>query len=189
MSDDLVSVVLSEAQDKMAKAAGHTRQEFASIRTGRAAPALVEKIIVDYYGSEVPLQQLAGFSVPEARMLVISPYDKGAMPAIEKALRSGDLGLNPSNDGVNIRLSFPPLTAERRRDFVRVVKQMAEDGRVAIRNLRRAARHDLDSLQKDGELSEDELQRAEKELDKITHAQEAVIDQALESKEQELLQD
>ncbi len=189
MNDDLVSVVLSEARDKMAKAVGHTRQEFSSIRTGRAAPALVEKISVDYYGSEVPLQQLAGFSVPEARMLVINPYDKGAMPAIEKAIRNADLGLNPSNDGTNIRLSFPPLTAERRKEFVRVVKQMAEDGRVAVRNLRRAARHDLDSLQKDSDLSEDELQRAEKELDKITHSQEAGIDKALESKEQELLQD
>lgn len=189
VADELVAVVLDEAREKMAKAAHHTRQEFSAIRTGRAAPALVEKIPVDYYGSEVPLQQLAGFSVPEARMLVISPYDKGAMPAIEKALRSSDLGLNPSNDGTNIRLSFPPLTAERRKEFVRVVKQMAEDGRVSVRNLRRAARHDLDALEKDGELSEDELQRAEKELDRITHAQEAGIDQALESKEQELLQD
>src|SRR3954470_22990330 len=138
MSDDLASVVLSETQEKMARAVAHTRQEFASIRTGRASPALVEKISVDYYGSEVLLQQLAGFSVPEARTLVISPYDKGSMPAIEKAIRNSDLGLNPSNDGVNIRLNFPPLTAERRKDFVRVVKQMAEDGRVAVRNLRRA---------------------------------------------------
>jgi len=189
MADDLGSVVLAEAKEKMARAVAHTRQEFSSIRTGRAAPALVEKIPVDYYGSEVPLQQLAGFSVPEARMLVISPYDKGAMPAIEKAIRNSDLGLNPSNDGTNIRLSFPPLTAERRKEFVKVVKQMAEEGRISVRNLRRAARHDLESLEKDSELSEDELQRAEKELDKITHAQEAGIDQALESKEQELLQD
>ncbi len=189
VADELVAVVLDEAREKMSKAVHHTRQEFSAIRTGRAAPALVEKIPVDYYGSEVPLQQLAGFSVPEARMLVISPYDKGAMPSIEKALRGSDLGLNPSNDGTNIRLSFPPLTAERRKEFVRVVKQMAEDGRIAVRNLRRAARHDLDALEKDGELSEDELQRAEKELDRITHAQEAGIDQALESKEQELLQD
>jgi ribosome recycling factor len=189
MSDDLGAVVLAEAQEKMARAVAHARQEFSSIRTGRAAPALVEKISVDYYGSEVLLQQLAGFSVPEARTLVISPYDKGSMPAIEKAIRSSDLGLNPSNDGVNIRLNFPPLTSERRKEFVRVVKAMAEEGRVAVRNLRRAARHDLDALQKDGELSEDELQRAEKELDKITHSQEAGIDQALESKEQELLQD
>lgn len=189
MTDDLVAVVLSETREKMAKAVGRTREEFSSIRTGRASPALVEKIPVDYYGSDVPLQQLAGFSVPEARTLVISPYDKGAMSAVEKALRSSDLGLNPSNDGTNIRLTFPPLTAERRKEFVRVVKQMAEDGRVKVRNLRRAARHDLEALEKEGDLSEDELQRGEKELDRITHAEEAEIDRALENKEQELLQD
>src|SRR5690606_11579655 len=130
----------------MAKAVAHARQEFGTIRTGRAAPALVEKLPVDYYGQEVPLQQLAGFSVPEARQLIISPYDKGSMPAIEKAIQHSDLGLNPSNDGHVIRLSFPPLTAERRQQLVRVVKGMAEDGRVAIRNLRRAARHELEAF-------------------------------------------
>src|SRR6478672_9785930 len=170
MADDLGSVVLAEAKEKMARAVAHTRQEFSSIRTGRAAPALVEKIPVDYYGSEVPLQQLAGFSVPEARMLVISPYDKGAMPAIEKAIRNSDLGLNPSNDGTNIRLSFPPLTAERRKEFVKVVKQMAEEGRIAVRNLRRAGRQELEAFEKDGDLSEDELTRAEAGLDKLTKA-------------------
>jgi len=189
MSDDLASVVLEEAREKMAKAVVHTRQEFANVRTGRAAPALVEKLLVEYYGSEVPLQQLAGFSVPEARMLVISPYDKASMGAIEKAIRTSDLGLNPSNDGNNIRLSFPPLTAERRQEFVKLVKHMAEDGRTTLRNARRAARRDLEALEKDGDLSEDELARAEKELDKITHAQEADIDTALQHKEQELLAD
>ena len=119
-----------------------------SIRTGRAAPALVEKIVVDYYGSEVPLQQLAGFQVPEARMLIITPYDKGSLGAIEKAIQHSDLGLNPSNDGQVIRLNFPPLTAERRKELVKVVKTMAEDGRIAIRNLRRSARHELDELAK-----------------------------------------
>ena len=189
MTDDLTSVVLDEARENMSKAVVFTRQEFASVRTGRAAPALVEKLPVDYYGSEVALQQLAGFSVPEARMLVITPYDKAAMGAIEKAIRASDLGLNPSNDGNNLRLSFPPLTAERRQEYVKVVKHMAEEGRTVVRNARRAARRELEALEKDGDLSEDELARAEKELDKITHAQEADIDTALQHKEQELLAD
>ncbi len=187
--DEMVSLVLDETGEKMARAVVKTRSDFATIRTGRAAPALVEKIPVDYYGATMPLQQLAGFTVPEARMLVISPYDKGAIGAIEKAIRNSDLGLNPSNDGNNLRLSFPPLTSERRRDLVRVVRQMAEEGRVAIRNLRRTGRHDLEGFEKDGDLSEDELQRAEKELDKITHAREADIDEALQQKEHELLED
>jgi ribosome recycling factor len=188
VSDDLISMVLDDAAEKMAKAVEHARVEFAGVRTGRAAPALVEKLVVDYYGTEVPLQQLAGFQVPEARTLIISPYDKSAMGAIEKAIQHSDLGLNPSNDGHIIRLSFPPLTAERRKELVKVVKSMAEDGRIAIRNLRRSARHELDALDKDGEASEDEITRAEKELDKLTHAQEAEIDKALEHKEQELLE-
>lgn len=189
MTSEMADVVLQETTEKMHKAVAHARGEFAGIRTGRAAPALVEKIIVDYYGSEVPLQQLAGFQVPEARQLVITPYDKGAIGAIEKAIQNSDLGLNPSNDGVSIRLSFPPLTQERRRELVKVVKHMAEEGKVAIRNLRRAARHELEALEKAGDLSSDELARAEKELDKITHAQEAEIDRALQAKEQELLED
>ena len=181
-------MVLADAREKMHKAVEHARAEFGSIRTGRAAPALVEKIVVDYYGTEVPLQQLAGFQVPEARTLIISPYDKGALGAIEKAIQHSDLGLNPSNDGHIVRLSFPPLTAERRKDLVRVVKHQAEEGRVAIRNLRRSARHELEALAKDGDASEDEITRAEKELDKLTHAEEAEIDKALEQKEQELLE-
>jgi ribosome recycling factor len=146
----------------------------------------VEKIVVDYYGSEVPLQQLAGFQVPEARMLVISPYDKGSLGAIEKAIQQSDLGLNPSNDGQVIRLAFPQLTADRRKELVKVVKAMAEDGRIAIRNLRRSARHELEQLSSD--TPEDDIARGEKELDRITHAQEAEIDKALEQKEQELLE-
>jgi len=187
MSADLIRLILDDAQEKMHKAVEHARAEFSGVRTGRAAPALVEKIAVDYYGSEVPLQQLAGFQVPEARMLVISPYDKGALGAIEKALQHSDLGLNPSNDGQVIRLTFPQLTAERRKELVRVVKAMAEDGRVAIRNVRRTARHDLDALAKEGDAPEDDITRAEKELDKLTHAQEAEIDKALDQKEHELL--
>ncbi len=188
MSDELIAIVLDDARGKMHKAVEHARAEFSGIRTGRASPALVEKLLVDYYGSEVPLQQIAGFQVPEARMLVISPYDKGSLGAIEKAIQHSDLGLNPSNDGQVIRLTFPQLTADRRKELVRVVKAMAEDGRVAIRNVRRAARHELDGLMKDHEATEDDVARAEKELDKITHAQEAEIDKALEQKEQELLE-
>ena len=189
MSDESADLVLDDARDRMGKAVERARKEFSTIRTGRAAPALVEKLPVEYYGSDVPLQQLAGFSVPEARMLVITPFDKGASNAIEKAIRQSDLGLNPSNDGTNIRLSFPPLTADRRKEYVRVVKQMAEDGRIAVRNLRRSGRQELEAFEKDGDLSEDDLARAEKELDKITHQAEADIDAALAHKEQELLED
>src|SRR3954468_2930819 len=167
----MADMVLDETREKMQRAVSHTKGEFSSIRTGRAAPALVEKLPVDYYGQEVPLQQLAGFSVPEARQLLITPYDKGSMGAIEKAIQNSDLGLNPSNDGQVIRLSFPPLTAERRKELVRVVKNMAEGGRVQLRNHRRAARHELEALDKDGDLTHDELQRAEKRLDDLIHAQ------------------
>lgn len=185
----MASMVIDDTRERMSRAVERARSEFSSIRTGRAAPALVEKIPVEYYGSDVPLQQLAGFSVPEARMLVISPFDKGAMAAIEKAIRQSDLGLNPSNDGINIRLSFPPLTAERRKEYVRIVKAMAEEGRVAVRNARRSGRHDHEALEKDGEISQNELTRAEKELDKLTQSAEAEIDAALAHKEQELLED
>ena len=188
MSYELLKLVIDDHHEKMHKAVEHARAEFSGVRTGRAAPALVEKIIVEYYGSEVPLQQIAGFQVPEARMLVISPYDKASLGAIEKAIQHSDLGLNPSNDGQVIRLMFPQLTAERRKELVRVVKGMAEDGRIAIRNLRRAARHEFDGLAKAGDATEDDVTRAEKELDKLTHAQEAEIDKALEHKEAELLE-
>ncbi len=189
MTSEMADLVLAETDEKMVKAVARAKSDFASIRTGRAAPALVEKIPVDYYGSEVPLQQLAGFTVPEARQLLITPYDKGAIGAIEKALQHSDLGLNPSNDGVSIRLSFPPLTQERRKELVKVVKNMGEEGKIALRNQRRASRHDLDKLEKDNELSKDELERAEKELDKLIHSHEAEIDTALAAKETELLED
>jgi ribosome recycling factor len=186
--DDMISMVLDEARERMTKAVSHARSEFASVRTGRAAPALVEKLVIDYYGTDVPLQQVAGLTVPEARTLVISPYDKSTIGAIEKAIQQSDLGLSPNNDGQVIRLNFPPLTEERRKELVRVVKHMAEEGRISIRNLRRAGRHDLEGLEKDGDISADELTRAEKELDKLTHKYEADIDSALEHKEQELLE-
>jgi ribosome recycling factor len=185
---EMVDLVLEESTEKMVKAVTHARQEFSNVRTGRANSAFVEKIVVDYYGAEVPLQQLASFSVPEARMLVVSPFDKSTVNLIEKAIRNSDLGLNPSNDGVVIRLVFPALTAERRKELVKRVRGYAEDGKVAIRNVRRSARHDFDGLAKDGDATEDEVARAEKELDKLTHAHEAEIDKALEHKEQELLE-
>ena len=189
MSTEMADMVLDETREKMQRAVSHTKGEFSSIRTGRAAPALVEKIPVDYYGSEVPLQQLASFQVPEARQLLITPYDKGSMGAIEKAIQHSDLGLNPSNDGHSIRLNFPPLTAERRKDLVKVVKHMAEEGRVALRNQRRATRHEIDALKKEHEVTDDEVKRYEGTLDKLTHAFEAEIDTALEAKEKELLED
>lgn len=186
---ELADAVHEDVAERMAKAVERTQVEFSGVRTGRANPAFVEKLIVDYYGSEVPLQQIAGFNVPEARMLVIQPYDATTIKAIEKAIQNSDLGLNPSNDGKVIRLSFPALTVERRKEYVKMVKHMAEDGRVAVRNLRRAARHDLEALEKDGDMSADDLDWAEKELDKLTAAQVAAIDNALEHKERELLGD
>jgi len=189
MSDgDLAGMVLEEAREHMAKAVDHVRTEFGAVRTGRATPALVETLVVDYYGSHTPLRQLAGFSVPDAMLLVITPYDKSSLGAIEKAIQSSDLGINPTNDGTVIRLAFPQLTEERRKELVKVVRHKAEDGRVAVRNVRRAARHELEGLKKEGELSEDDVEHWEKELEKVTHQQVAAIDQVLGHKERELLE-
>ena len=186
----MIDETLLDTMDKMAKAVEHSRSQFSTVRTGRASPGARREAAVSYYGSEVPLQQLAGFSVPEARLLVVQPYDKGkdVMAAIEKAIRNSDLGINPSNDGVVIRLAFPPLTEERRRDYVKVVKHMAEEGRVAVRNIRRDARKHLEAAEKQGEISADELDRAEKELEKLTHEHIEDIDKALTHKEHELLE-
>ncbi len=186
--DELTAMVVEDTQDKMAKAVEHVRGEFANVRTGRATPALVEHMVVDYYGTQTPLRQLAGFSVPDAMLLVISPYDKSSLGAIEKAIQSSDLGINPSNDGTVVRLSFPPLTEERRKELVKVVRHKAEEGRVAIRNLRRASRHELEALEKDGSISSDELERVEKDIEKITHQQVAAVEQLLSHKEKELLE-
>jgi ribosome recycling factor len=180
--------IIADCKDKMAKAVEHLRDEFSRVRTGRATPALVEKMRVDYYGSEVPLQQLAGFTVPEPRVLVIQPYDRGAMAAIEKAIQQSDLGINPSNDGQVVRLVFPALTEDRRKEMVKVVKHQAEEGRVAVRNVRRHARQELEALEKAGELSRDELERIEKDLEKATHEVVAEVDQLLSHKEHELLE-
>ncbi len=188
MDDTLIEAALEDCRDKMAKAVEHTQHEFASVRTGRASPALIEKLKVDYYGTETPLQQLASFNVPEARLLVVSPFDKGSLKAIEKAIGNSGLGINPSNDGSVIRLTFPELTQERRKEFVKMVHRQAEDGRVAVRNVRRAVRHDLDALERAGDISADQLERAEKELERVTHQYVGEIDTRLQHKERELLE-
>ncbi len=186
--DDLASVALSDAREKMERAVAHTRADFSGVRSGRASAGLVEHLRVDVYGSESELRTIAGLSVPEARLLVVSPYDKSTVAAIEKAIQQSDLGITPSNDGTVIRLSFPPLTEERRRELVKVVRHKAEDGRVAIRNLRRAARHDLEAFEHDGDLSSDQLERVEKDLEKLTQEMVAAVDKLLAHKEQELLE-
>jgi ribosome recycling factor len=186
--NEMLELALEEAAERMDKAVTHTRHEFSTIRTGRANPSLIEHITVDYYGTEVPIRQLAQISVPEPRLLAVTPHDKNSLGAVEKAIRNSDLGLNPSNDGAVIRLAFPPLTEERRKELVKKVRDMAEHGKVAIRNTRRDTRRELDNLARDGEAGEDEVVRAEKELDKVTHTHEAEIDKALEQKEAELLE-
>jgi ribosome recycling factor len=185
---EIADLVLEDARERMAKAVAHARSEFSGVRSGRAAPQLVERIPVEAYGAEVRILEIAQISVPEARQLLITPHDPAVLNGIEKAIRNSDLGLSPSSDGRSIRLNFPPLTEERRRELVRIVKAMAEDGRVAIRHVRREARKDLEGAEKDGELSADDQQRASKELDSLTHASEAEIDAALAAKEQELLE-
>lgn len=184
----MIEETLLDAIDKMEKAVEHVQSLFTTVRTGRASPALVEKLMVDYYGSMVPVQQLAGFQVPEARQLIIKPHDRASLGAIEKAIRDSDLGVSPSNDGVIIRLNFPPLTEERRKEYVKIVKNMAEDGRVAVRNIRRDARKHLDASEKAAEISANELERAEKEIERITHEHVEMIDKAFGRKEQELLE-
>lgn len=184
----MIEETLLDAMEKMGKAVDHVQAQFLGVRTGRANASLVEKLQVDYYGALVPLQQLASFQVPEARMLVVKPHDRGSIAAIERALQSSDLGLSPSNDGVVIRLNFPALTEERRKEFVKVVKNMAEEGRVTVRNIRRDARKVLETAQKDGDISQDDLDRAEKELEQITHTTVEAVDKAFARKEQELLE-
>jgi len=186
--DDMRDLVMDDCADKMRKAVTHLQTEFAAVRTGRASSGMVEKLKVDAYGSELPLQQIAGFGVPEPRVLTISPYDKSTIKAIEKAIQQSDLGINPSNDGEIIRLTFPELTEERRRDLVKIVRNRAEEARVAVRNVRRQSRHDLEALEKDHEIGKDDLDRSEKELEKRTHDVIAEIDEMLKHKETELLE-
>jgi ribosome recycling factor len=184
----VIDDTLLEAMDKMDKAVEHTQSQFSTVRTGRATPSLVERITVEYYGAPVPLQQIASISVPEARQLLIKPHDRASLDAVEKAIRDSDLGVAPNNDGISIRLSLPQLTEERRREYVKVVKHMAEDGRIAVRNARRDARKSMETAEKGGEISADELERAEKELEKVTHDHVEQIDTAVGRKEQELLE-
>ena len=184
----MIDDTILEAIDKMERAVEHVQSQFSSVRTGRATPSLVDRLLVDYYGSLVPMQQLAGFQVPEARTLIVKPHDRGALGAIEKAIRESDLGLQPSNDGIIIRLSIPVLTEERRKEYVKIVKNMTEDGRIAIRNIRRDARKSVETLEKNSEISKDELERAEKELDKITQDHVELIEKAFTRKEHELLE-
>lgn len=184
----MIDDTLLEAMDKMDKAVDHTQSQFSTVRTGRATPSLVERITIDYYGAQVPLQQIASISVPEARQLLIKPHDRGSLDAVEKAIRDSDLGVSPNNDGISIRLSLPQLTEERRREYVKVVKHMAEDGKIAIRSVRRDARKSMETAEKDGDISADELERAEKDLERVTHEHVEQIDVALGRKEQELLE-
>jgi ribosome recycling factor len=181
-----VQTVLRSADDKMKKAAAVTHEDLNRIRTGRASPALVEKLMIDAYGTSTPLNQLAGINVPEPRLLVITPYDKSQINTIEKAIMASDLGVTPSNDGNVIRLPFPALTEERRKEMVKVAHHRAEEGRVAVRNVRRHGKDELEKMKKEGKISEDDLKRAEKDLQRETDAHVEEIDKLLVVKEQEL---
>lgn len=180
--------ILRDAAEKMDKAIGVAREDFGTIRTGRANSSMFNKVMVDYYGTVTPLNQLASFQTPEARMILITPYDKGAMTGIEKAIRESDLGVNPTTDGNVIRIVLPELTEERRREYIKVAKHKAEDARISVRNIRRHAKDSLDKMQKDGEAGEDDVRRAEKLLDEITHKHVEHIDEILKHKEAELLE-
>src|SRR5680860_411276 len=172
----------------MAKAVEHASEDFAAIRTGRAHPAMFAQLTADYYGQQTPIQQLAGFTVPEPRMIVINPYDLGAKAAIEKAIRDSDLGVNPTDDGKVLRISLPELTEDRRKEYIKLARTKAEDGRVAVRNLRRNAKQALDRAEKDGEVGKDDVTGAEKRLDGLTKKHTDVIDELLQHKEAELLE-
>lgn len=184
----MIDDILLEAEEKMDKAVEVAKDDFATIRTGRASASMFQKISVEYYGTHTPLPQLASFQTPEARMVVITPYDKGAMNAIEKAIRDSDLGVNPTSDGVVIRVAIPQLTEERRKEFIKVAKQKAEDSKVTMRNIRRHAKDSLEKVKKDGDAGEDDISRAEKHLDEMTKKHEARVEDLLKHKEAELLE-
>lgn len=190
MSDDLMeqaTMLQMEAEEKMEKSLQNTRKEFQSIRTGRANPALLQRVHVEYYGSETPLQQLATVSVPEPRMLMIQPFDKNALSEIDRAIQKSDLGLTPNNDGKVIRLNIPPLTEERRRDYVKLAKKVAEEGKVAVRNIRRDAIDSFKKLEKDG-LPKDALKGLQDEMQALTDKYVAKLDAATEEKEAEIME-
>ncbi len=184
----LTDELLADGRERMGKSVDSIRHEFGSVRTGRASPALLDRISVDYYGTATPLKQLATISAPEARMLTIQPYDKSSIKAIEKAVMESDIGLQPNNDGNVIRLAIPELTEERRKQLVRVVRHIAEEGRVAIRNIRRDVMHDLRELKEAGEAGSDDEHRAEVELQKVTDARIGELDELLKQKEEEILE-
>lgn len=184
----MIDETLLDAEEKMEKAVSVAKEDFGGIRTGRATPAMFNKIVVDYYGAMTPVNQLSSLSVPEPRMAIISPYDKSSLGLIERAIRDSDLGVNPTNDGNIIRIVFPQLTEERRREFIKVARHKAEDARISIRNIRRKAMEELAKYGKDGDVGEDEVTRAEKELEKTTAQYVHAVDELLQHKEAELLE-
>ena len=188
MSEGIVKDLIDDAEARMQKSVDATKHEFSSVRTGRASPALLDRVQVDYYGAVTPLKQLAQIAASEARLLTITPYDKSSIKAIEKSILESDIGLTPSNDGNVIRLQIPEMTEERRRDMVKVAHRIAEDGRVAIRNVRRDVMQDLRELKTEGELGSDDEHRAEAELQKVTDARIGEVESSLAAKEQEILE-
>src|SRR5690348_15417705 len=184
----MIDDTLLEAEEKMDKAVSVAKEDFSNIRTGRVHPGIFAKVTAEYYGTPTPLNQLASFHVPEPRMVLVQPFDKGSLSAIEKAIRNSDLGVNPSNDGVIIRVIFPELTEERRREYIKTARHKAEDSRVSIRNIRRRAKDTLDKMIKDAEAGEDEVRRAERELQDLTDTYVGQIDELLKHKEAELLE-
>ena len=184
----MIDELLEDARERMEKAVDAIRHEFSTVRTGRASPALLERVNVDYYGAQTPLRQLATLSAPEARLLTVQPYDKSSIKAIEKAILESDVGLTPNNDGAIIRLSIPELTEERRKQLVKVVHNIAEEGRVSVRNVRRDVMHDLRELKSEGEVGSDDEHRGEAELQKLTDAKIAELDALLKGKEAEVLE-
>ncbi len=184
----MIDDTLLEAEEKMDKAVSVAKDDFSKIRTGRVHPSIFAKVTAEYYGTQTPLNQLASFRVPEPRMILVEPFDKASLGAIEKAIRNSDLGVNPSNDGVIIRVVFPELTEERRREYIKTARSKAEEGRVAIRNVRRHAKDALDKMVKNSEAGEDEVRRAERELQELTDTYIAQVDELLKHKEAELLE-
>ncbi len=184
----MIDDTLLDAEERMERAVEHAKEEFAAIRTGRASPAMFSKIIIDYYGAPTPLPQMASIGVPEPRMAIIKPYDASQLAAMERAIRDSDLGVNPNNEGTQLRIHLPQMTEERRREMIKVARHKAEEGRVAIRNVRRKAKETLDRMVKDGDSGEDDVRRAEKELDDVTHKYVAVVDELVKHKEAELLE-
>jgi ribosome recycling factor len=184
----MIDDALLEAEEKMDRAIAHAREDFGSVRTGRASSAMFSRVMIDYYGTPTSLPTLAGISIPEARMAIIKPYDASQLAAMERAIRDSDLGVNPNNEGHQLRINFPPMTEERRRDMIKVVRHKGEEAKVAIRNVRRKAKEEIDRIVKDGEAGEDDGRRAEKELEDLTGKYVSHVDELVKHKEAELLE-